>query len=70
MMAAVTTVYVTNAKWNGWIKNGRISGHNRNNFSDNFYCDCEFLGKGYPTQEAWGIDYQLDPDYKDKTGRR
>lgn len=43
--------------------------HNRNNFSNDFYCDCEFLGKGTPKQEAWCADYELDSDYKSKSGR-
>lgn len=42
--------------------------HNRNNFSDCYNCDCEFLGKGNPKQDMWCKDYNLDSEYKEKFG--
>lgn len=42
--------------------------HNRNSFDDSYYCDCEFLGKGTPTQDVWCEDYELDSEYEVKLG--
>lgn len=40
--------------------------HNRNNFDDTYNCNCEFLGKGEPTQDMWCDDFELVEDYEDR----
>ena len=40
--------------------------HNRNNFADDYPCNCEFAGNNHTAQDMWCGDYEMAEDYEDK----